>query len=231
MISCVSRSFLIAFLALLSAGITAQETSLVWQPDFALNYKLDHNWGLNFKTSYRSTLATSIRNPDIKVSSEFFDVAVNASRDLGFYSDVGFGVLYRFNELVIEESFNEFRLTEQYVYARRINTWRILNRFRADQRITDPFTVFRFRYMISTDFPINGTKLDANELYIVISTESLLSIGSKIQPLWDQRLTSGLGYQLTEKMKLQGTLEFRWEGYNRITRRRFFVYTSLIYSL
>lgn len=231
MISFASKQFLFLFFVIAWITCNSQDTSLLWQHQFNANYKINYRWKLNFEAAFRSTLAENLERTNIEFDSEFFQFAANASTNLGFYSDLGFGVMYRFNKLIDDQTFDEIRFTQQYVYARRFNSIRILNRLKIDQRIFELLSIWRFRYRLSADFPLNGSRLDVKEFYMVLSTESLLNCGTDVKPFWDQRLTSAAGYQLSEKIKLEGVLEFRWEGYNRNIRRRTFLYTKLIFAM
>lgn len=76
-----------------------------------------------------------------------------------------------------------------------------------------------------------GEKLDVGEPYLVISTESLLSVGRSITPEYDQRITPKLGWVLTPTTKFQIGGEYRAENYTTKVENVLFFLTELVLSL
>ncbi|WP_420845235.1 hypothetical protein [Maribacter litopenaei] len=76
-----------------------------------------------------------------------------------------------------------------------------------------------------------GEQLDVGEPYLVISTESLLSVGKSMNPAYDQRITSKIGWVLSPKTKFQIGGEYRAENYTRTIENELYFLTELVLSL
>lgn len=126
---------------------------------------------------------------------------------------------------------NELRITEQFNYIKQKLGVRYGHRFRAEQRIFESQTIYRQRYRFAVDFPTNGEKLDLGEAYLIFSTEALWSLTKNIKPFYEQRLTSQIGWQVLEHLKLQIGLEYRLEEFNRASIHNLFILTSAILKI
>lgn len=222
------RLWLVVFFGILWFPIKAQEnTTGFWQPSFAINYQVFQNYSHNFLLQNRSFI----------YSEEAFDFKVR-QLDLGHFSNlkiaqnqsIAFGVLYR-SRSAFDGGANELRFTQQYNLRHKTFVVRYGHRFRAQQRITALATTHRFRYRFSLDFPLQGEQLDVGEAYLVGNVEQLLSATKARKPQHDTRLTLFLGWQLTEKMKLQLGTEYRFEDYGQELQNIFFLLTNVNLSL
>jgi hypothetical protein len=74
-------------------------------------------------------------------------------------------------------------------------------------------------------------ELDIGEPYLVATTEALLSIGKDMAPMYDQRITSQIGWSLPRGVKLQFGFEYRLENYTQNTQQVFFFLNSLVLSI
>ena len=61
------------------------------------------------------------------------------------------------------------------------------------------------------DFPLNGEQLNVNEFYSFFNAESLFVLQHSFTPRYDTRLSGGLGNQISEKLKFQFLVQYRWE--------------------
>jgi hypothetical protein len=123
----------------------------------------------------------------------------------------------------------ELRITEQFNYNKKLPFGvRYGHRIRSEQRIFENETIFRQRYRFAIDFPLNGEKLEVGEAYFVGAFEGLLSLGKLSKPEIDQRTTAQIGWQLSENLKLQTGLEYRFEAFNIKTQNLLFILTSAI---
>ena len=206
-------------------------TEFLWQPSVQVNFKTDSRWAFNFGTEYRNTVSEALGDSSADLESQHFQLSHNTSYEVGFYAKLGLGIMYRFRDVFQPESGNELRLTQLYNYAKSYNDLRLGHRLRADQRLYKDETVYRFRYRIAVDMPLNGLKLDNNEFYVVISSEALSSFSTQAKPEIDQRFLLGLGYQLFNNAKFQCDLEYRFENYFNDTEKRLLVNTGLVFSL
>ena len=223
-----SRPWLICFFgSLWFPGMAQENLTGFWQPTFALNYTVSKNYSHNF----------SLQNRNFIYTDEAFDISVR-QLDLGHFSNlkiaenqsIALGLLYRLRD-VFEGGANEFRITQQYNLRHKPFVVRYGHRFRVQQRITSALTTHRFRYRFSLDFPLQGEQLDVGEAYFVGNVEQLLSAARTRKPQHDTRFTFFIGWQLTEKMKLQLGTEYRFEDYGQQLQNVFFLLSNINLSL
>ncbi|MFS4468725.1 DUF2490 domain-containing protein [Maribacter sp. 2210JD10-5] len=228
---CIKRKQSLFFIGMfyMLCKLSAQENLTgYWQPQLSLNYEVAKNYSHNFSLAKRSyvfrdeTFLFDIRQLDLV---HFSKLKVSGNQSLGF------GIQYRFRETFEENRGNELRLTQQYNITNKIRSLRLGNRFRAEQRITATATIHRFRYRLALDFPLQGESLDIGESYAIITTEALLSTDKGQSSAYDQRLTTQLGWLISDVTKFQIGTEFRAENYSQSTEYVFFLLTGLVLSL
>jgi hypothetical protein len=166
------------------------------------------------------------------VSSNFnglhVQIAQYASYDIGFYSQLGITVMYR--EIADSDSPEELRTAQQYVYTKKYNALKTAQRVRWDQRWRDDRLTHRWRYQFSGSVPLSGSVIDASEFYITAAAELLFIAESDVKPVYDQRISLGLGKKLNSNYKLQLTTEYRWEDFTSTSERLLFFNLALYYS-
>ncbi len=219
------RYVLLFFLVLLSSNAFAQDDfETLGETGFAVNHKVNSDYKMNFAVRSRYYVYQ-----DAAYAFDFrqIDLAHFSSFNLDYNHSLSLGVQYRFRES-IDGGSNELRLTQQFNYTKKKLGVRFGHRVRMEQRILDDFTILRTRYRFALDFPLNGEKLDVGESYLITSLEALLSLSKKIKPEIDQRTTAQIGWLLTEKLKVQLGLEYRFEAFNSNTEERLFILTSII---
>jgi hypothetical protein len=158
------------------------------------------------------------------------DVVHFSTYALDFNRSISLGIQYRFRD-GFDNGNDELRLTQQFNFKKRAYVVRYGHRFRLEQRIFSNLTIIRYRYRFALDFPLNGEKLDIGEGYFIGSMEALLSQSSKLKPELDHRTTINFGWLLTEQLKLQLGLEYRFEAWNIETEQRLFILTSAILNI
>jgi hypothetical protein len=231
MTSLFSKLILGTILCVGFLGVAQENTTLLHQSSVKLNVKTETRWSYNFGTEYRALLAETIGKSSLKLDSQHLEFSHNTSYEVGFYATLSLGVMYRFINPFENDKGNEFRVSQQYSYAKPFNAIRLGHRIKVDERIYKNETVVRTRYRIAIDAPLSGLKLDAKEFYGVLSTEALSSFSKKAKPEIDQRFTLGIGYQLYKNTKLQGDIEYRFENYFNSTEHRLFLNFGLIFSM
>ncbi len=199
-----------------------------WQPEISINYKVSPLYSQNFSLTNRNYI---YQDQKTKLSVRQIDLVHFSTYKVDFNKSLGMGLQYRFREPFEDTKENELRLTEQFNVTNEIRSMRLGNRIRTEQRITPFNTVHRIRYRFAVDFPLKGLKLDVGEPYLVATTEALLSIGKGMAPMYDQRITSQIGWSLPKGVKLQLGVEYRLENYTQNTQQIFFVLNSLVLSL
>ena len=227
---CFSRTLTFILLFCIPVLRAQENTALIWENEIDLNAKLSETVSLNIGSAYRNEVSDGLTNTSFDYESKHLQFSTNVSTIIGFYGKISGGIMFRFNTIENSNNENELRLSQQYSYSKRFNAFRIVHRAQLDERIRSASTVWRLRYRLSGDLPLNGLKLDKGEFYLVISTESLLSVSSRFRPEWDQRFTIALGNQLMDKIKIQLDTEYRIEDYLGESNKRLFVVTGLIYK-
>ena len=214
--------FKLIILLLLPLGLFAQETRYLSQHEVAFNYSPPSRWSYNFEITNRNTFPEG-DNPYAVQHLEFSHFTTYES---GFYGSVSLGLRYRNRDWFDPARSNEIRLTQQYNYARNYNQYRLGHRFRTEERFYSTQTVYRARYRINLDFPLQGLRLDDGEFYTAVGLETLYSISAQEQPELNQRLTLTLGNQLSKTLKLQIAAEYRKEDLFIDQGNRVFFYTA-----
>lgn len=199
-----------------------------WNPQLSLNYNVTPIYSHNFSLENRSYV---YRNSDLQLRTRQMDINHFSGLKISDNQSIGVGIKYRIRESFDSNSQNELRLTEQYNIILKRGSLRIGNRFRAEQRITNENIIHRFRYRFAADLPLRGEELNVGEPYLVLSTESLLSIGKSMAPEYDQRITSKLGWVLNPSTKVQFGGEYRAENYTSTVENELFFLSEIVLSL
>jgi hypothetical protein len=220
MTSFYSRAILFFFLPVLSFSQIVED--VIVQPSINISWETGNRWSFNSVIEQRNSTENSFDPLHIQ-AAQF------ASYDIGFYSQLGLGIMYR--ELFDEARPEEVRFTEQYVYSRKYNALKIAHRARWDQRLRGDRTTHRWRYRLSSSLPLNGFAADVSEFYLTASLETLFIAENRKRPGYDQRFSLGLGRQLNKKLKLQLVTEYRFEDFTADTERLLFLNIGVYYRM
>jgi hypothetical protein len=197
---------------------------MLGESGFALEHKVNSSYSVNFAARSRYYI---FKNSDINLKKRQLDFVHFSTLKLDYNHSLSFGVQYRFRE-AFDVGNNELRLTQQFNYTKRNLALRFGHRIRFEQRILEDLTILRSRYRFALDFPLNGEKLDIGEPYLVCSMEALLSQSKTIKSEIDHRTTAQIGWLISEKLKLQIGLEYRFEAFNINTEELLFILTSAV---
>ena len=227
-IFCTKRHLIWLVLCLTQFAFSQDDFLGFWEPQIAINYKVKNDYYHNFTLANRNLvysnndLDLNIRQVDIRHFSKY-RIRDNQSISLGF--------MWRNLKLFDDDRLNEFRLTQQYNITSSPTKFRYGHRFRSEQRLFSGLTVFRFRYRLALDFPLQGDVLDVGESFSVFGVETLLSTASSLEPFYTLRLRSGLGWRISPESKFQFVLEYRLIDYTRDTSHALLLETALILGL
>lgn len=210
-----------------SLSFSQSDFETLGESSFALDHKVSDKYSINFATRSRYFL---YRNEDFELKNRQIDFVHFSTLKLNYNHSISLGVQYRFRE-AFDGGNNELRLTQQFNYTKQNLALRFGHRLRLEQRIFNNFTVWRSRYRFALDFPLNGEKLDIGEGYMVTSMEALLSVANENKSEFDHRTTAQIGWLISEDLKLQAGLEYRFEAFNLETEYRLFILTSAILKL
>ena len=207
------------------------QAPVLWEVEAEVNSIIKDRWTYTAGVANRNVATSDLENAPLQIEARHIQMEVNTAYEVGFYTKLGGGIMYRFNTLGDSNAENELRFTQQFSIASYVNAARWVHRFKADQRIEESRTEHRLRYRLSNDFPLQGLSLDTREFYMVWATESLFNYGNKLRPMWDQRFTISFGNQITDAMKIQLDLEYRKDDYFKTSGSRIFVVTGIFYKI
>lgn len=143
--------------------------------------------------------------------------------------------LYRFRDPFTGGG-TELRPWQQITLIHRLNQYRLRNRLRLESRWVKSSNAedynynLRVRYRFSTDFPLEGERLDDKEFYLNLSTEVLLTPTTD-RPFyfWESRTYAGLGYRLNNRFRLEPALDFRTRRVNDLGARRHILFMRFLW--
>jgi len=204
------------------------KTIAYWEPEVSFNYKVAPLLKQNFSLANRNYLYNDNKT---QLTVRQIEIAHFSALTIHPNTSVGLGVQYRFREAFEDDKENELRITEQFNLTKSDGSLRFGNRFRLEQRIQPSNLVHRIRYRFAVDLPLKGLKMDIGEPYLVATTESLLSLGKSEKPMYDQRITSQIGWSINNHLKAQLGVQFRMENYTENTEHVFLFLNSIVFSL
>lgn len=231
MTTCFIKGLLVSFFIVWIGTLNLQSqdnTTAYWEPEVSLNYKATPLLKQNFSLSNRNYI---YNDQKAQLTVRQIEISHFSSLAIDPYKSIGLGIQYRFREAFENDKENELRFTEQFNIAKKTSSARLGHRFRIEQRIRPTSSEHRFRYRFAVDIPLKGLKMDIGEPYLVATTESLLSLGKSIKPMYDQRITSQIGWSISHNLKAQFGIQYRMENYTERTEHVFFILNSLVISL
>lgn len=198
---------------------------MVWEGGVAVDYTIIKNISFNTSLAQRSSFLEDAEGNFTELSflefNHFFTKKVNPALKLSL------GYKFRTVEPVEDFEFFEHRLTQQAALTHFERRFRLVSRLRLEQRIRSSTFAHRYRYRLSTDFPLSGEKIDAQEFFLVLSSELLLEIVEEESNTLENRLSGSLGYAISEKIKADLNFTCRIEDINLDVVVVLFVTTGL----
>jgi hypothetical protein len=211
----------IVFLPLLlltaKIGTTQSFYRVGTMPSININYGLQNNWALHFKTESRLLFQSGqfgkepIRGVDYVLS----DISMIGSKKTGLNTNLAGGYLIR-----ILENQAIHRTIQQFSIVRQFSSFRLAHRFSADQSFNiNPneefklkYAEYRLRYRIAAEFPLNGQSVDAREFYLKINNEYLYGWHNSDNDI-EIRVVPLIGYNFVDKSKLELGLDYRLNSF------------------
>nr|WP_262918755.1 DUF2490 domain-containing protein [Tunicatimonas sp. TK19036] len=190
-------------------AVAQEKPTIQIEPGVSYNYNFQNNWSFNGKSTMRFTLDQPTDEGQERGSEfNFNETLLFATYE--FWNNIELSGGYGFRIDSFDETwFSEHRIMQQLgfiLYAQAGK--RVANRIRLEQRIQDADYTNRWRYRIGFDSPLNGRRLDANEMYIILSNELLWSFTS-IEHDFENRLYAGLGWYFNSQYKVESGVQYR----------------------
>jgi hypothetical protein len=105
----------------------------------------------------------------------------------------------------------ERRLYQEGLLRQTVSRARIRHRYRSEQRwVDDQDFRTRYRYALFVDLPLNGPDLGKGSVYLALydevflNGETTIAPGREVDRFDRNRLYGGLGYGLTDRLRVQG---------------------------
>lgn len=215
---------------LLAAPIAAGQENFTGylEPSINLNYSLGGGFSQNVSTSHRIYY---VRDGQTELQGRQVDMAVFTSLAFLGNQSLGIGIQYRIRNPFEPDRDNEIRITQQYNRTFRPRVIRFGHRLRAEQRFFPGQTIYRFRYRLALDGPLQGERTDIGEFYWVGTLGPLLSMGHAVVPEWDLRTGFEIGYLAREGIRTELGAEYRREDFTRTGNHSLFFNMTLVLSL
>jgi hypothetical protein len=178
-------------------------------PSANVNLKLQRGWELNIKYESRHFIYQESQNPEDQFGYDYAlsDFTFLAGKKVGINNKVIGGLMLR-----TEEGSVAYRSIQQFIFSTS-GRFRIVHRISTDQTFSsEEDTEFRLRYRISSEFPLNGEKLDAHEFYFKVNNEYLNGIQGNRYDL-EIRIIPLLGYMINNKHKIEIGLDNRIDSF------------------
>ena len=185
-------------------GQTEYELGILPQVNF--NASLPAQWKLNAKVESRFGLGDGITGEGFNEDVGYIqtDVSLVLAHKVGVRSKVGGGYLSRFKAGKVIHRISQF-----YSTVNKFEGFKLGQRFLMDQTFEagDPI-VYRFRYRLSSEIPLQGQNSDAREFYLKANNE-YLGIFEKESGVLEIRLVPILGFKLKDRNKIETGIDFR----------------------
>lgn len=202
--------FILGFV-LLSLPMQAQSDRFIFGvfPEASLKYNISEKYSITHKVESQHGLFDSNRlNEELEYEHTLIDLQSFIGRRLSPFVKVDIGYQYR-----IEEGENTHRPIQQVSILQRESFFRIGHRIRIDQTFfkEEPL-LFRARYRLKGQIPLQGQELDLGENYLAISNELIYMIQSSEDDL-ENRLAAAYGFYFDDKNKFEVGLDYRTDDY------------------
>ncbi len=175
-------------------------------PGINVNIKLKNTWRLNVRTESRLDVLTANFGDTVnpKFDYDLTDISFMVSKRIGLRHQVAAGYLLR-----LESGRIAHRFLQQITFIQKLSSIRLAHRIFTDQTLfASEKPIFRLRYRIGAEIPLQGNSVDPHEFYSKFSNEFLGSIQSKL-PGYENRIVPTIGYAFTDNNKLEWGLDYR----------------------
>lgn len=207
----MSIRLLIITCTLFSFSLPGQSTYQIGlMPSLNLNKSLDSGWKFNLKLETRQSIQSGIFDDFIDTELDYLltDIALLASKQIGFSDKVAGGYQVRFRE-----GETVHRTILQYILVRKYEGFKIAYRLGFDQTYFEASpTANRIRLRLGSEFPLNGEEADQREFYLKVTNE-YLNIFQKEEHDLEIRLIPLLGYLIGTQNKLEAGLDYRLDSF------------------
>lgn len=202
----------LVFIMLCSFSIRAQTNrfSTGIFPEASLSYKLDKNYSITHKIETQHGIFDnqSQLNEEVEYSHVLTDLQTFIGRRINPFVKIDIGYQYR-----ILDGENTHRPIQQVSILQRESRYRIGHRVRTDQTFFKQAEIlWRFRYQLKGQIPLQGFELNPGEKYLSISNE-VIYMNQNGEDDIENRFTTSLGFYFNDKNKLEIGFDYRTDDY------------------
>lgn len=177
-------------------------------PELAISYRVSGKWKLTGKVESQHGVLSYQK--DVVSETRYFhdrtDLQLFGEYRLSPFLSVSGGYQYR---LEGEGGTNNHRLIQQISIVRKKRAYRLGHRIRTDQTFEEGSAFqFRFRYRLSFEVPLQGTKLDPGEWYLLASGEPIIAIDDTPLEI-ENRLVLSFGRMINTRQKIETGFDYR----------------------
>ena len=204
------KHFLIILCCLFTFVLKAQSSYQIGSISrLNLNTSLKKDWQFNFNGETRSLYFNQLTKTKakFKYENQFNDVAVLGSKKIGLSNLISAGFQLRFGDKI------EKRFTQQFNIIKTYYNYNLAHRFTTDQTvISNESITHRLRYRLGFSKSLSGDYLNIKEFYFKFNNEYLNIFQSKDYDL-EVRITPAIGFNFTDKNKVELAAEYRINGF------------------
>lgn len=215
--------FILIFLISTGSQVMAQNpTTLFWEPDLSLKFSTESRWSYSFGIANRTQFFANVDGERVEGrNQEHLELNQFTKYKTGANTAVSLGFRYRFTEVFNPESYDEFRIIQQFDYSGPEAFLNLGHRFRLEQRFRNVLTILRSRYAISVSQPLG------NEFELGFATEALYSIADNMKPELDQRFSVELANSSFEDVEISLGFEYQYENYLNAPENELFIQSGI----
>lgn len=212
----IKNSILIVYsifiFSLINVSVYAQNTrfSAGFFPEASLSYKLNTLYSITHKVESQHGIfdKQSQLNEELEYNHVLTDLQTFLDRKISPNVKISLGYQYR-----ILKGENTHRPIQQISILQRESKYRIGHRIRTDQTFfKEAKILWRFRYQIKGQIPLQGLELDPGEQYFILSNE-LIYMNQSGEDDLENRFTASLGFYFNDKNKLEVGFDYRTDDY------------------
>jgi len=200
----------ILLLLIATEGVAQSQISGGLLPELTISRTFGQDWKASLQLESMQALYSGNTEDGSSSSYEYIrtDFTTMVSRRMNPNVSVAAGYMARATESRWVQ-----RTIQQISWVQRQAAFRIGQRIRTDQTYADGTNpIYRARYRLALDIPLQGLSLDVGEFYLIPSYEQL---GVERSSEWDgeSRLLARIGKLINEDLKLELGLDHRFDGY------------------
>jgi hypothetical protein len=197
-------------LILAQISLNAQtEQSLGLLPQVTLSRSITEQWSVAFQLESMQRTHQALEDG---LSSDYLYIRTDITPIISYRMNTGVSLATGYMHRFVNGK-DVHRTLQQYAWVQRKEGYRMAHRLRSDQTFRKGDSpIFRMRYRLSFDVPLEGMSQNIGEFYLVPAIEQLLILQSDMLD-GETRLLLRLGRNLSASTKLEIGMDHRFDGY------------------